>query len=103
MEIILDFFTTGLVGDVVSWLWGQIKNVTGFIGAILAFWGLIDVYMLYRFRRADNIDKTAAVWNWFNLKWVLVSKNKEIAEKLPFLSKDLSEVVGVKEDDGRVT
>ena len=62
----LDFFTTGLVGDIVSWLWGQIKNVTGFIGAILAFWGLIDVYMLYRSRRAENIDKTAAVWNWFN-------------------------------------
>jgi hypothetical protein len=26
-----------------------------------------------------------------------------ISEKLPFITKDLSEVVGVKKDDGRIT
>lgn len=70
---------------------------------VLAFWGLADLYMAWRMRRSGYIDKTAFLWNWFNLKWTLASRARIVAEKLPFLKQDLTEVVGVKEDDGKIT
>lgn len=73
-----------------------------FVG-LLAFWGLGDLYMCWRMRRSGHIDQTAALWNWFNLKWSLVTRSEIVSEKLPFLKKDLTEVIGVKEDDGKTT
>jgi len=51
-------------------------------------------------RRSGYIDKTAAIGNWFCLKWALASRAEIVAEKLPFLKKDLTEIIGVKADDG---
>ena len=70
---------------------------------VLAFWGAGDLYMAWRMRRKGYIDQTAFVWNWFNLKWALASRARIVAEKLPFLKKDLTEVIGVKQDDGEVS
>ena len=91
MDIILNFLLQ-FGGDIFEWLLG-----------LLAFWGLADLYMLYRMRRGGKIDQTASLWNWFNLKWCLASQTDKVVEKLPFLTQDLSEVVGVKEDDGKVS
>ena len=92
LDLIVTFFTQGFMADLLGWL-----------GGLLAFWGLGDLYMYYRFSRGKGVDKTAAFWNWFNTKWCLASQTELMAEKLPFISKDLSEVVGVKDDDGRIT
>lgn len=59
--------------------------------------------MMWRMRRSGYIDKTAAIGNWFKLKWTLASRAREVAEMLPFLTKDLTENVGVKADDGKIT
>jgi len=92
LQLIVTFFTEGFMADILGW-----------IGGLLAFWGLGDLYMLYRMRRNGKMDQTASLWNWFNLKWCIASQTDLVAEKLPFITKDLSEVVGVKEDDGRIT
>ncbi len=70
---------------------------------IFAFWGLTDLYMCWRMRRSGYIDQTAALLNWFQLKWALASRAEIVAEKLPFLKKDLTENIGVKADDGKTT
>jgi hypothetical protein len=68
-----------------------------------ALWGLIDMYMLYRFRRNPEVDKTATLMIWFALKWGFASQTRRIAEKLPFISQDLTEMLGIRDDDGKVT
>lgn len=70
---------------------------------ILAFYGLADLYMWYRMRRSNKVDKTASLGNWIALKWVLATQTDLVAERLPFLQRDLSENIGVKEDDGKIT
>ena len=70
---------------------------------LLAFWGLTDLYMMWRMRRSGYIDQTAAIWNWFNLKWALASRARIVADKLPFLKQDLTGVIGVKPDDDKTT
>jgi len=92
VDLVLAFFSNGGINTILSWL-----------GGLLVFWGFSDLYMFYRFSRGEGVDKTAALWNWFSVKWCLASQTKLMAEKLPFISKDLSEVVGVKDDDGRIT
>ena len=69
----------------------------------LALWGLGDIYCWYRLARKPEIDWTASVLNWWALKWVWASQTKIMVEKLPFLSRDLSETFGVKPDDGKVS
>ena len=65
--------------------------------------GVLDVYAMLRFRKNNGIDRTAIMGNWISLKWMLASRTDELLEKLPWLGQDLSEVLGVKEDDGQVT
>ena len=92
LQLIVTFFTEGFMKDLMMWILG-----------IFAFWGLTDLYMMLRMRKNGYIDKTAALWNWFNLKWALASRAEIVAEKLPFLKQDLTEVIGVKPDDGKVS
>jgi hypothetical protein len=92
LELVVKFFTEGFMADIFNWFLG-----------LLAFWGAADLYMAWRMRRHDKVDKSAIVGNWFTLKWMLASQTDKVVEKLPFLSKDLSENVGVKEDDGKVS
>lgn len=69
---------------------------------LLALWGIADLYMLYRFRRNPEIDKTASVFIWLALKWSFASQTYRMAKLLPFLSQDLSETLGIR-DDGEIT
>lgn len=73
------------------------------IMGILAFYGLADLYMWWRMRRSNKVDKTASLGNWIALKWVLATQSDLVAEKLPFLQRDLSENIGVKDDDGNIS
>ena len=69
----------------------------------LTLWGLIDAYIAYRFVRKPEIDSTAGLKWWLELKWLLASQTKGLADIFPWLSQDLGERWGVREDDGRIT
>lgn len=69
----------------------------------LTVWGAIDIYAMLRFRKSHDIDQTAIFGNWINLKWMFASRRKEMVEKHPWLGQDLSEVLGEKPDDGKVS
>lgn len=70
---------------------------------IFAIIGMVDTYMYLRFRKHPLIDKTASWLNYQMLKWGLVIQLDDLVEKLPFLKKDISEITGVRDDDGRIT
>lgn len=70
---------------------------------VLALIGLADCYIAYRFLRKPAIDSTAGfTWYW-TAKWAFVTQTKEMVQKLPYLGKDLTEALGIRDDDGRVT
>lgn len=66
-------------------------------------WGVIDLYIMFRFRRDNGGDRTAVALHWIGWKWSWVSCSKIIVEKMPFFKKDLTELFGIREDDGKVT
>ena len=68
-----------------------------------AIWGLLDLYVFYRFSRKPEIDKTASLTWWWSVKWAFATQTKILAEKLPFVSKDLTEALGIRKDDGEIT
>ena len=70
--------------------------------AIILTFGVLDLYMAYRFGRHPKVDSTAAILNWLKLKWLMVSQTDQFAERNEFITQDLSEQVGYPED-GRVT
>ena len=76
---------------------------TFLFAALLMVWGLIDLLVMLRFRKSAKIDNSAIMGNWFNLKWMFVTRREELAESLTWLGQDLSEVLGVKEDDGKTS
>ena len=92
MNELIELLTTGFLKDLMIWILG-----------ILAFWGFLDLYMMMRMRKSGYIDKTAAIGNWFCLKWALASRAEIVAEKLPFMTMDLTEIIRVKKDDGKTT
>lgn len=68
-----------------------------------ALWGLADMYVCYRLVRKPQVDSTAGVtWYWV-LKWSFASQVRVMVEKLPFLSQDLTEAMGIRGDDGDIT
>jgi hypothetical protein len=69
----------------------------------LALWGLADMYMCYRFIRRPEVDYTAGVAWWWSAKWVFALKTRFLAPLLPFISKDLTEALGIRADDGEIT
>ena len=73
------------------------------ITSFLIVWGALDVYAMLRFRKNNGIDKTAIMGNWLNLKWMFASQTERLIKMFPWLSQDLSEVLGVKRDDGEVS
>lgn len=64
--------------------------------------GLFCIYAGYRFARKTNGDKTAAGWHWLSLIWILATQTEQMAELIPAIKKDLSELYGF-DDDGEVT
>ena len=68
-----------------------------------ALWGVVDMYCGYRMARKPEIDFTNGLLIWWELKWMFASQTKKMARAMPWLSQDLSEQLGVSEDDGEVT
>lgn len=66
-------------------------------------WALADMYICYRLIRKPEIDHTAGVTWYWTLKWAFASQTKVMVEKLPFLSKDLTEALNIRPDDGKTT
>ena len=63
--------------------------------------GLFCIYAGYRFSR-KGVDKTAAFWHWLNMVWILSTQAEQLAELIPELTEDLSEVYGFQ-NDGKIT
>lgn len=68
-------------------------------------WGLADLYIAYRFRKETkgSADQTSFLLNWVAWKWSWVNRSGIIVEKMPFFAQDLTEIFGIKKDDGKVT
>ena len=78
------------------------------IQVIVAFFALIGLFTLYvglRFRKSagSKLDLTAFWFNWLGFMWMWAERIEEIIEAMPFFKQDLSETLGVKPDDGRIT
>jgi len=78
------------------------------IQVIVAFFALIGLFTLYvglRFRKSagSKLDLTAFWFNWLAFMWMWAERVVEIIEAMPFFKQDLSETLGVKPDDGRIT
>jgi len=97
MSEVLDLFVSVAKNNGLSFL--------DWVKCILAFWGLTDLYMYWRWKRkgAGKIDQTASFGHWITVKWMFASQTRMMADKLPFLRQDLSEVVGLKDDDNKTT
>ena len=68
-----------------------------------ALWGIADMYVCYRMIRKPEVDWTAGtLWYWV-VKWGFGSQTKTMAKLLPFLSKDLTEALGITSEDGEIT
>lgn len=66
-------------------------------------WALADIYICYRFVRKPEVDTTAGVTWYWACKWSFASQTKLVVEKFPWLSKDLTEALGIRPDDGETT
>lgn len=69
---------------------------------------IIGYYTLYIGKRMKKsagsiLDLTAFWFNFLAFMWMWAERVNEIVEAMPFFKKDLSETLGVKEDDGRIT
>jgi hypothetical protein len=66
-------------------------------------WALADMYVCYRLVRKPEVDSTAGVTWYWALKWSFASQTKTMVKKLPWMSQDLTEALGIRPDDGKVT
>lgn len=69
---------------------------------------LLGYYLLLvgkRFKKSagSSLDQTAFWFNWLAFIWMWAERSKELVEAMPFFEQDLSETLGVKPDDGRIT
>lgn len=74
-----------------------------FLLCIPIVWGLADMYGCYRFGRGKKIDRSASLLRWWQVKSMMATQPGRMVEKFPWLSKDLAEQWGVRDDDGEVT
>ena len=74
-----------------------------FLMVLPALWGLADMYVCYRLVRKEEVDSTAGVTWYWALKWAFASQTRVMVQKLPWLSQDLTEALGIRPDDGRIT
>lgn len=68
-----------------------------------AIWGLADIYVCWRFVRKPEVDSTAGLTWYWAAKWAFASQTRFVVEKFPWISKDLTEALGIRPDDGKVT
>ncbi len=88
----------------MNWIWLTI-GVVLFILVIGIPWvnGVLDFVMAYRFAKNHHTDRTAALLNWNAFKWGWLHNLDKMVEAMPFLRMDLSEIYGIRPDDGRTT
>lgn len=93
----------GILSTIISLV--GVTTLMHWVISILALFGVIDFYMFWRMKRKGRlrIDQTASFFHWMSIKWCIASQTEIMAEKLPFITKDLSEAIGVKPDDGEIT
>ena len=66
-------------------------------------WAIADIYICFRLVRKPEIDTTAGVTWYWALKWSFASQTKTMVTKLPWLSKDLTEALNIRPDDGEIS
>lgn len=66
-------------------------------------WGVLDMTRCHRFARKPEIDYTAAVLHWWEVKSLFATQSKAMVKKFPWLAMDLSEDREVTDEDGEIT
>ena len=61
------------------------------------------MYGLYRFARKKEVDKTASLLHWWEIKSLFATQSEAMVKKFPWLAMDLSEDRAVTDEDGKVT
>lgn len=76
---------------------------TLFVG-LPALLGYYLIYVGMRFKKSakSTADHSAFWFNWLAFVWMWAERSKEIVAALPFFTRDLSETLGVKPDDGEI-
>ncbi len=90
----------------ILWLIGTLLFMLVFV--IPWINGVLDLVMAKRFQEAaikmgSKADKTAFLLNWNAFKWGWLHNAGRIVEAMPFMKQDLSEIFGIRPDDGRTT
>jgi len=68
--------------------------------------GLFIVYAGYRFVRHKGkgiIDQSAGFLGFLFAIWLMTTRTEEVAECMPFVAMDLSEMLRWRKDDGEIT
>lgn len=67
--------------------------------------GMYTAYVAWRFTWNGEgiVDQTAGFLSYLFVMWFLSTRTEEVAAKIPFVSKDLSEMIGWRKDDGKIT
>jgi len=68
--------------------------------------GLFLVYAGYRFVRHKGkgiIDQSAGFLGFLFAIWLMTTRTEEVAECMPFVAMDLSEMIRWRKDDGEIT
>ncbi len=76
------------------------------LGAPIITLGLYTTYVALRFARGKPkgiIDKSAGFLSYFFIMWLIMTRKEEVAAVIPFVSQDLSELIGWRKDDGEIT
>ena len=66
-------------------------------------WGIADMLGCKRFASRPEIDYTAAVLHWWEIKSLFATQSKSMVKLFPWLSMDLSEDRKVTKENGEVT
>lgn len=89
--------------EIVLWLLAAVVS-----GLVFFIPWLLGLYLLYVGKRCkksagSSLDQTAFWFNFIAFMWMWAERIKEIIAAMPFFEKDLSETLGIKPDDHRIT
>lgn len=66
-------------------------------------WGLADMLGCKRFAQRPEIDYTAAILHWWEIKALYATQSRAMVKIFPWLAMDLSEDRQVTDEDDRIT
>jgi len=73
------------------------------IVAVPWVWGVADMLACKRFAARPEIDYTASVLHWWEVKALFTTQSKSMVKLFPWLSMDLSEDRKVTDEDEEIT